>query len=106
MQVHGIYFLNIKKFELSKFSDEWKSVYYDAMNNASDQKWCVTLSERQINIHVGECLGWPSIVTDKLKPRIEEQIKEQRRFTMNETVWHETFDSKQSSLLWNKAKQK
>lgn len=72
----GIYFFNIKKFEPSKFSDEWKGVYCDAMNDASDQKWWITLSERQINIRVGECLVWPSIVTDKLKPRIEEQIKE------------------------------
>lgn len=38
---------------------------------------------RGTNVYDQECLGGTSIVNDKMKSRIEEKIKEERRFTIN-----------------------
>lgn len=53
------------------------------MNEASEQKWYIMFNGRRTNVYDQECLGRTSIVNDKMKSRIEEKIKEERRFTIN-----------------------
>lgn len=53
------------------------------MDEASEQKWYIMFNGRRTNFYDQECLGRTSIVKDKMKSRIEEKIKEERRFTIN-----------------------
>lgn len=47
-------------------------VYCNVKNEASVRKWCILFNGRPTNIHDEEHSGQPSVVTEKLKSKIEE----------------------------------
>lgn len=57
--------------------------YGDVMKEASVWNWCIMFNGGRTNVHDEEYSGWLSVVTDKLKSKIEEEIKEHRNFTID-----------------------
>lgn len=56
----------------------------DVMNESSVRKWCIRFKNGRTNVHDEERSGRPSIVTDDLLAKVDEKIRENRRFTITE----------------------
>jgi transposase len=67
------------------------------MNESSVRKWCQMFNEGRTNVHDEERSGRPSPITEDLKKQIDEQIRQDRRSTLNEL--HEKFPQISRSLL-------
>jgi transposase len=67
------------------------------MNESSVRKWCRMFNEGRTNVHDGERSGRPSLITEDLKIQIDEQIRQDRRSTLDEL--HEKFPQISRSLL-------
>jgi len=52
------------------------------MNNASVRKWFIVFEGRRPNVLGEKRSGWPSVVTDELGGKTEEEIHKDRRFTL------------------------
>ena len=52
------------------------------MNESSVRKWCIRFKNGRTNVHDEERSGRPSIVTDDLLAKVDEKIRENRRFTI------------------------
>jgi transposase len=59
------------------------------MNESSVRKWCRMFNEGRTNVHDEERSGRPSVITVDLKKQIDEQIRQDRRSTLDEL--HEKF---------------
>jgi transposase len=67
------------------------------MNESSVRKWCQMFNEGRTNVHDEERSGRPSPITEDLKKQIDEQIRQDRRSTLDEL--HEKFPQISRSLL-------
>ena len=56
----------------------------NVMNESSIRKWCIQFKNGRTNVHHEEKSGCSSIVTDELVAKINEKIRENRRFTITE----------------------
>lgn len=56
----------------------------DVMNESSVRKWCIRFKNGRTNVHDEERNGRPSIVTDDLLAKVDEKIRQNRRFTITE----------------------
>ncbi|GFV17884.1 HTH_48 domain-containing protein [Trichonephila clavipes] len=56
----------------------------NVMNESSIRKWCVQFKNGRTNVRDEEKSGCPSIVTDELVAKVDEEIRENRRFTIME----------------------
>lgn len=54
------------------------------MNGSSIRKWCFQFKNGRTNVHDEEKSGRPSTVTDELLAKVDEKIRENRRFTITE----------------------
>jgi hypothetical protein len=67
------------------------------MNESSVRKWCRIFNEGRTNVDDEEQSGRPSLITEYLKKQIEEQIRQNRRSTLDEL--HAKFPQISRSLL-------
>jgi hypothetical protein len=67
------------------------------MNESSVRKWCRMFNEGRTNVHDEERSGRPSLITEDLKKQIDEQIRQDRRSTLDEL--YEKFPQISRSLL-------
>lgn len=56
----------------------------NVMNESSVRKWCIQFKNGRTNVHDEEKSGRPSIVTDELVAKVDEKVRENRRFTITE----------------------
>lgn len=56
----------------------------NVMNESSVRKWCSQFKNGRTNVHDEEKSGRPSIVTDELVAKVDDNIRENRRFTITE----------------------
>lgn len=56
----------------------------NVMNESSVRKWCIQLKNGRTNVHDEAKSGRPSIVTDELVVKVDEKVRENRRFTITE----------------------
>jgi hypothetical protein len=54
------------------------------MNESNVRKWCRMFNEGKTNVHNEEQSGCPSLISDDLKNRIDQHIRTNRRFTLDE----------------------
>jgi transposase len=67
------------------------------MNESSVKKWCRMFNEGRTNVHDEERSGRPSLITEDLKKQTDEQIRHDRRSTLDEL--HDKFPQISRSLL-------
>jgi len=73
---------NLKPIDIYR---QLREVYGDyVMNESSVRKWCIQFKNGRTNVHDEEKSGRPSIVTDDLVAKVDEKIRENRRFTITE----------------------
>ncbi|KAL4126648.1 hypothetical protein QTP88_010857 [Uroleucon formosanum] len=73
---------NLKPIDIYR---QLREVYGDyVMNESSVRKWCIQFKNGRTNVHDEEKSGRPSIVTDDLVAKVNEKIRENRRFTITE----------------------
>lgn len=56
----------------------------DVITEGGVRQWCIRLKNGRTNVHDEERSGRPSIVTDEIVSKVDEKIKEDRRFTITE----------------------
>ncbi|GFS47776.1 HTH_48 domain-containing protein [Trichonephila clavipes] len=56
----------------------------NVMNESSIRKWCIQFKNGRTNVRDEEKSGRPSIVTDELVAQVDEEIRENHRFTIME----------------------
>ncbi|GFW90883.1 HTH_48 domain-containing protein [Trichonephila clavipes] len=80
-----IRFLLAKNLKLMEIYRQVREVYRNnVMNESSIRKWCVQFKNGRNNVRVEEKSGRPSIVADELVAKVDEEIRENRRFTIME----------------------
>ncbi|KAL4104977.1 hypothetical protein QTP88_020252 [Uroleucon formosanum] len=73
---------NLKPIDIYR---QLREVYGDyLMNESSVRKWGIQFKNGRTNVHDEEKSGRPSIVTDDLVAKVDEKIRENRRFTITE----------------------
>jgi hypothetical protein len=73
---------NLKPIEIHR---ELCAVYgNNIMNESSVRKWCIQFKNGRTDVHDQEKSGRPSIVTDDLVAKVDEKVRESRRFTITE----------------------
>lgn len=56
----------------------------NAISESSVRKWCIRFKNGRVNVHDEEKSGRPSILSDELVAKVDEKIRENRRFTIRE----------------------
>ncbi|GFY26741.1 HTH_48 domain-containing protein [Trichonephila clavipes] len=80
-----IRFLLAKKLKLMEIYRLLCEVYrLNVMNESSIRKWCIPFKNSRTNVRYEEKSGRPRIVTDELVAKVDEEIRENRRFTIME----------------------
>jgi transposase len=93
-----IRFLNAQNVRAVDIHRQLTAVYGEGvMNESSVRKWCRMFNEGRTNIHDEERSGRPSLITEDLKKQIDEQIRQDRRSTLDEL--HEKIPQISRSLL-------
>ncbi|XP_035211673.1 protein GVQW3-like [Stegodyphus dumicola] len=73
---------NLKSMEIYR---QVSKVYgNNIMNESSIRKWCIQFKNGRTSVHDEEKSGRPSIVTDELVAKVDEKIRENRRFTITD----------------------
>ncbi|KAL4104946.1 hypothetical protein QTP88_020222 [Uroleucon formosanum] len=73
---------NLKPIDIYR---QLREMYGDyVMNESSVRKWCIQFKNGRTNVHDEEKSGRPSIGTDDLVAKVDEKIRENRRFTITE----------------------
>ncbi|GBN41101.1 hypothetical protein AVEN_189581-1 [Araneus ventricosus] len=67
------------------------------MNEASVRKLCLMFNQRRNSVHNNVLSGWPSLIMDKLKAKVENKIQENQSFTLS--TLHDSFPQISQSLL-------
>jgi histone-lysine N-methyltransferase SETMAR len=85
-----IRFLNAQNVRAIDIHRQLTAVYGEGiMNESSVRKWCRMFNEGRTNVHDEERSGRPSLITEDLKKQIDEQIRQERRSTLDKL--HEKF---------------
>lgn len=64
-----------KMFESIEIYRQLTEVYGDSiMNKASVRKWCIMFKEGWSNVHDEKHSGWPSLITETLKKKVDNKI--------------------------------
>ncbi|GFY07655.1 HTH_48 domain-containing protein [Trichonephila clavipes] len=80
-----IRFLLAKNLKLMEIYRQACEVYRNnVMNESSIRKWCIEFKNGRTNVRDEEKRGHPSIVTDELVAKVDEEIRENHRFTIME----------------------
>ncbi|GFW72481.1 HTH_48 domain-containing protein [Trichonephila clavipes] len=80
-----IRFLLAKKPKTSEIYRQVCEVYRNnVMNESSIRKWCIQFKNGRTNVRDEEKSGRPRIVTDELVAKVDEEIRENPRFTIME----------------------
>jgi hypothetical protein len=90
-----ISFLNAQNVRAIDIHRQLTVVY--GMNKSNVRKWCRMLNEGTTNVHDEERSGRPSLITEDLIKQIDEQIRQDRRSTLDEL--HEKFPQISRSLM-------
>ncbi|GFX12599.1 HTH_48 domain-containing protein [Trichonephila clavipes] len=82
-----IQFLLEKNLKLIEIYRQACEVYRNnVMNESPIRKWCIQFKNSQTNVRDEEKSGRPSIVTDELVAKVDEEIRENHRFTLMELL--------------------
>jgi transposase len=93
-----IRFLNAQNVRTIDIHRQLTAVYGEGvMSESSVRKWCRMFNEGRTNVHDEAGSGCPSLITEDLKKQIDEQIRQDRRSTLDEL--HEKFPQISQSLL-------
>jgi hypothetical protein len=93
-----IRFFNAQNVRAIDIHRQLTAVYGEGvMNESSMGKWCRMFNEGRTNVHDEERSGRPSLITEDLKKQIDEQIRQDRRSTLDEL--HEKFLQISRSIL-------
>jgi transposase len=91
-------FLNAQNVRAIDIHRQLTAVYGEGvMNESSVRKWSRMFNEGKTNVHDEERSGRPSLITEVLKKQIDEEIRQDRRSTLDEL--HEKFPQISRFLL-------
>jgi transposase len=77
-----IKFLNVKSVCLAKIYQQVCEVYGEnAVSDGMVSRWCRMFSEGRTNVHSDDRSGHPSLVNANLLDQVNENIRENRRFS-------------------------
>ena len=95
-----IRFLNARNVLPSEIHHQICPVYGDsAMSDGRFRKWVRMFNEGRENVHDGARSGCPSLVNDDLVRRVNERVRDDRRFTISDLSLH--FPQISMALLYN-----
>ena len=85
-EVRGVIrFLRVENVRPCEIHQSLVAVYGEhVMNAASVRKWCIMFTNGRTDVHDAEKSGWPSVITDALKQKVNSIIQENRHFTISE----------------------
>jgi len=84
-----IRFLNSRNMLPSEIHHQICQVYCDnAMNDCIVRKWVRMLNEGRENVHAEARSGRPSLVNDYLVRKVNERVRDDRRFTISDLSLH------------------
>jgi len=84
-----IHFLNARNVLPSKIQHQICQVYGDnAISDGMVRKWVRMFNEGQENMHDEAQSGHPSLVNDDLVPKVNERVRDDRRFTISDLSLH------------------
>jgi transposase len=93
-----IRFLNAHNVRAIDIHRQLTAVYSEGvMNESSVRKWRLMFNDSRTNVHDEQGSGRPYLITEDLKKQIDEQIRQDRRSTLDEL--HEKFPQISLSLL-------
>uniref|UniRef100_A0A8C5SQD0 Mos1 transposase HTH domain-containing protein n=1 Tax=Laticauda laticaudata TaxID=8630 RepID=A0A8C5SQD0_LATLA len=82
-----IRFLLAKKHKPIEFFWQLCEVYGDnIITEGGVRQWCIKFKNGQTNVHDEQRSGYPNIVTDELVAKVDDKIRENRRFTVTELL--------------------
>ena len=80
-----IRFLNARNMLPSEIHHQTCQVYGDnAMSDGMDRKWVRMFNEGRENVHDGARSWCPSLVNDDLVRKVNERVRDDRRFTISD----------------------
>lgn len=80
-----IRFIWAKKIKPAEIHRELCSVYGEnIMSDSAVRKWCRLFGEGRTNVHDEERSGRPSVVNDDLVEKINQKVRENRKFTITQ----------------------
>lgn len=92
-------FLNVKKFRPSEIHQQLVEAYGEVASNDGDVcKWCGLFNEGRTNIHDEERSGWPTVTTQNLTQKFDDQIHQNRTFTIDKL--HQKFLQFSRSVIY------
>jgi len=95
-----IRFLNARNVLSSESHHQICQVYGDnAMSDRMVRKWVRMFNERRENVHDEARSGRPSLVNDDLVRKVNERVRDDRRFTISDLSLH--FPQISSTLLYD-----
>ena len=84
-----IRFLNARNVLPSEIHHQICQVYGDnAMSDGMVRKWVRNFNERRENVHNEARSGRPSLVNDDLVRKVNERVRDDRRFTISDLSLH------------------
>jgi len=84
-----IRFLNARNVLLSEIHHQICQVYGDnAMSDSMVRKWVGMFNEGRENVHDEARSGRPSLVNDDLVRKVNERLRDDRRFTISDLSMH------------------
>lgn len=94
-----IRFLNAKNIRPAEIYRQIVEVYgKGVMNDGNVRKWCLLFNEGRTNIHDEDRSGRPTVISDELTQKVDEKIRQNRRFTIDEL--HQTFPQVSRSVIY------
>jgi hypothetical protein len=99
-----IRFLNAKGEAPAEIHRQIVSVYGDVMNGQNVAKWCHEFNAGRTDVHDEQRTGSPSLINADLVQRVQENIRADRRVTINEL--HEMIPEVSKSLVHEIVKEK
>jgi len=86
-----IRFLNVRNVLPSEIHHQICQVYGDnAMSDGMVRKWVRLFNEVRENVHDDARIGLPSLMNDYLVRKINERVRDDRRFTISDLSLHYT----------------
>lgn len=94
-----IRFLNAKRVRPAEIHRQLVEVYGEGvMNDGNVRKWCRLFNEGRTNIHDDERSGRPTVKSEDLVQKVDDEIRQNRRFTIDEL--HEKFQQVSRSVIY------
>jgi len=85
----AIPFVNARNVLPSEIRHQICQVYGDnAMSDGMVRKWVRMINEGRENVHDEAQIGLPSLVNDDLVSKVNERVRDERRFTISDLFLH------------------